>query len=79
VNSVDLRLDQQHSNPLKLSDCRDAFSRTLEAIAAEDERIVAIVNDSTGSTKLKNFRATFPERFINVGIADRQGDGTDKG
>jgi transketolase len=71
VNPVDLRLDQQHSNPLKLSDCRDAFSRTLEAIAAEDERIVAIVNDSTGSTKLKNFRATFPERFINVGIAEQ--------
>jgi transketolase len=71
VNSVDLQPGQQPGSALKLSDCRDAFSRTLEAIAAEDERIVAVVNDSTGSTKLKNFRAAFPERFINVGIAEQ--------
>src|ERR1700761_2267786 len=40
-------------------------------MAAEDESIVAIVNDATGSTKLKNFRARFPNRFINVGIAEQ--------
>ena len=54
-----------------LHDCRDAFSQTLEALAAEDDRVVVVVNDSVSSTKLKNFRARFPDRFINVGIAEQ--------
>ena len=55
----------------KLFDCRDAFSQTLEAMAQADERVCAVVNDSVSSTKLKNFSARFPERFINVGIAEQ--------
>lgn len=54
-----------------LYDCRDAFAATLEAMAAEDPRIAAVVNDSVNSTKLKGFRAKFPERFVNVGIAEQ--------
>ena len=56
---------------VKRFDCRDAFSQTLEAMAAEDERIVVVVNDSVSSTKLKGFRAKFPGRFVNVGIAEQ--------
>ncbi len=52
-------------------DCRDAFAATLEAMAEEDPLIAAVVNDSVNSTKLKNFRAKFPERFVNVGIAEQ--------
>ena len=52
-------------------DCRDAFSTELEALAAEDSRVAAVVNDSVSSTKLKNFRSKFPERFVNVGIAEQ--------
>jgi hypothetical protein len=54
-----------------LYDCRDAFAATLEAMAAEDGRIAAVVNDSVNSTKLKGFRAKFPARFVNVGIAEQ--------
>jgi transketolase len=54
-----------------LYDCRDAFASTLEAMAAEDERIAAVVNDSVSSTKLKGFRSKFPTRFVNVGIAEQ--------
>jgi len=54
-----------------LYDCRDAFASTLEAMAAEDERIAAVVNDSVSSTKLKGFRSKFPARFVNVGIAEQ--------
>jgi transketolase len=71
VNSIDLHPGQQSRTTIELFDCRDAFSKTLEEMAEEDERIVAVVNDSTGSTKLKNFRAIFPDRFINVGIAEQ--------
>jgi transketolase len=54
-----------------LFDCRDAYSRALEALAASDDRIVAVVNDSVGSSKLGKFRDRFPNRLINVGIAEQ--------
>lgn len=52
-------------------DCRNAFVQTLESIAETDDRIVAVVNDSVGSSKLAEFRSRFPERLINVGIAEQ--------
>jgi len=55
----------------KLYDCRDAFTETLEALAAANKDIVAVVNDSVGSSKLTGFRDKFPERLINVGIAEQ--------
>ncbi|WP_068113516.1 transketolase family protein [Tropicimonas marinistellae] len=55
----------------KLYDCRDAFTATLEAMAAENGDIVAVCNDSVGSSKLAGFRDRFPERLINVGIAEQ--------
>jgi len=55
----------------KLYDCRDAYSQALEAMAAADPRVCAIVSDSVSSTKLKPFSQKFPERFVNVGIAEQ--------
>jgi transketolase len=52
-------------------DCREAFQRTLVELAGEDERIVAVVNDSVGSSKLGGFAKAFPDRLINVGIAEQ--------
>src|SRR3954469_14418268 len=52
-------------------DCRDSYARTLEALAAEDSRIVAVVNDSVGSSKLVKFREMFPDQLVNVGIAEQ--------
>jgi transketolase len=52
-------------------DCRDAWARTLEELAAADPRIVAVVNDSVGSSKLGGFQKKFPDRLINVGIAEQ--------
>lgn len=52
-------------------DCRDTFSKTVEALAEQDPRIVTVVSDSVGSSKLVNFRKRFPDRMINVGIAEQ--------
>ena len=52
-------------------DCRDAFQRTLVELAGQDDRIVAVVNDSVGSSKLAAFGKAYPERLINVGIAEQ--------
>jgi transketolase len=54
-----------------LHDCRDAWVETLIELAEADERIVAVVNDSVGSSKLNPFQDRFPDRLINVGIAEQ--------
>ncbi|WP_062521942.1 transketolase family protein [Demequina silvatica] len=55
----------------KLHDCRDAWVEALVELGQEDDRIVAVVNDSVGSSKLGPFQSEFPERLINVGIAEQ--------
>jgi transketolase len=60
-------------------DCRAAFSDTLVALAEADPRIVVVVNDSVGSSNLRAFRSRFPERMINVGIAEQNMVGVSAG
>jgi transketolase len=55
----------------QLFDCRDAYASALEEMAAADERVCAVANDSLSSAKLKNFKTRFPDRFVNVGIAEQ--------
>ena len=52
-------------------DCRKAFADELIALAREDDRIVAVCNDSVGSSNLGEFQREFPDRLINVGIAEQ--------
>ena len=59
------------TNAGELHDCRDAFTSTLEAMAAQNTNIVVVCSDSVGSSKLGGFRERWPERLINVGIAEQ--------
>lgn len=52
-------------------DCRDAFAAAIEDVAVQDQRICAVVNDSVGSSKIGGFGKRFPDRLINVGIAEQ--------
>lgn len=52
-------------------DCRQAFAEELAVLARANPRIVAVCNDSVGSSNLVAFRKAFPERVINVGIAEQ--------
>ena len=52
-------------------DCRNAYVDTLADLAHTDHRIVGVVNDSVGSSKLDAFKKAFPDRLINVGIAEQ--------
>src|SRR5271155_3651248 len=54
-----------------LVDCRDAFASTVAEMAAADERVVVVCSDSVGSSKLVEFKRRFPDRLINVGIAEQ--------
>ncbi|MFV0358269.1 transketolase family protein [Tropicimonas sp.] len=64
-----MALDDVKDRPM--FDCRNAFAETIEALAAADDRIVVVVNDSVGSSKLNGFQKKFPERTVNVGIAEQ--------
>jgi transketolase len=57
--------------PQGLFDCRDAYVRAVEELAGRDARVVAVVNDSVGSSKLGGFKERFPDRLVNVGIAEQ--------
>jgi transketolase len=62
-----------------LHDCRKSFSDTLVALAEADPRIVAVANDSIGSSNLKEFKKRFPDRVVNVGIAEQNMVGVSAG
>ncbi|SFL68523.1 1-deoxy-D-xylulose-5-phosphate synthase [Salibacterium qingdaonense] len=47
------------------------FSGTLQRIAAEDTRVVALTAAMPGGTKLDQFAEAFPDRMFDVGIAEQ--------
>lgn len=49
---------------------RDAFGEAIVR-AGEDERIVVLTGDLRDSTRTERFAEKFPERFVDVGIAER--------
>ncbi len=55
----------------QLFDCRDAFAAALLELAEQQPNIVAVVNDSVGSSKIGAFQKKFPDRLVNVGIAEQ--------
>jgi transketolase len=49
---------------------RDAYGKTLLELGREDERVVVLDADLSGSTKTAGFAKEFPERFFNAGVAE---------
>lgn len=50
---------------------RDGFGEGLVLAAQADERIVALCADLTESTRMEAFKKQFPERFVEVGVAEQ--------
>lgn len=57
---------------------REAFFRSLVRLAAEDERIYLLAGD-LGFSVADEFRRRFPERFLNVGVAEQNMTGVAAG
>ncbi len=49
---------------------RTTFLKTLEEVAAGDERVVLLTGD-LGYTVVESFEEKFPDRFVNVGVAEQ--------
>ena len=50
---------------------RKGFGRGLKAAGEADENVVALSADLTDSTQISLFKAAFPERFIEIGVAEQ--------
>lgn len=50
---------------------RKGFGRGLKAAGEADNNVVALSADLTDSTQISLFKAAFPERFIQIGIAEQ--------
>ncbi len=67
--TVDTAVDETADLPV--TTFTDAFTRSLLRQAEADPRIVAITAAMPGPTGLLPFEARFPERFVDVGIAEQ--------
>jgi len=56
---------------IKLEPIRAGFGRGLVQAAQQDDNVVAACADLTDSTKMGDFAKTFPERYIEIGIAEQ--------
>ncbi|HLH21852.1 MAG TPA: transketolase C-terminal domain-containing protein [Chloroflexota bacterium] len=67
----------QHLNPklfaadLEQVPSRNGYGDGLVQAGAEDPRIVALSADLTESTRTEAFKERFPERFVEVGVAEQ--------
>ena len=52
------------------NDTRSGFGAGLLELGRTNENVVALCADLTGSLKMNEFRNEFPNRFIQVGIAE---------
>ena len=71
--------NRQEAEKQQLFDCRDAYAKALEEMAARDARVSVVINDSLSSAKMKDFKTKYPERFVNVGIAEQNMVGVGNG
>ncbi len=56
--------------PTGKSDTRSGFGAGLLELGQENENVIALCADLTGSLKMTDFKNAFPERFYQVGIAE---------
>jgi transketolase len=56
---------------VEMKKTREGFGRALVALGEKDPRIVVLVGDLSESTMVHFFAERFPERFVQVGIAEQ--------
>lgn len=50
---------------------RNGFGRGLKQAGEGDERVVALCADLTESTQIEPFKNAFPDRFVEIGVAEQ--------
>lgn len=60
-----------YNDDVKQEPIRAGFGRGLKAAGEADTNVVALCADLTDSTQMSLFKAAFPERFIEIGVAEQ--------
>lgn len=63
--------DDIYSSDVPSEPIRSGFGRGLKAAGEADENVVALCADLTDSTKMSEFKEAFPDRFVEVGVAEQ--------
>lgn len=72
MNNLDMHLVHNiGAADIKSEPIRAGFGRGLKAAGTQDERVVALCADLTGSTKMNEFADAFPDRFTEIGIGEQ--------
>jgi transketolase len=67
----DLHLKENMFDAPEHSPTRDGFGHGLIEAATADSRVVALCADLTESTRVEGFKKQFPERYVEVGVAEQ--------
>lgn len=68
---MNLEKNVYQKDKLEQKPTRDGYGQGLVELGKENENIVALGADLTGSTRVNYFKDEFPDRFIQVGIAEQ--------
>lgn len=68
---MNLVKDLYQREKLEQKPTRDGYGEGLVELGKKDPRVVVLCADLTGSTRSKMFKDEFPDRFIEVGIAEQ--------
>ena len=60
-----------YDDDVKQEPIRAGFGRGLKAAGEANEKVVALCADLTDSTKMSDFKTAFPERFVEIGVAEQ--------
>lgn len=73
MNTTDLHLHTDILNPEKLEAraTRDGFGRGLVDAGKADQRVLALCADLSESTRAHWFKEAFPERYVELGVAEQ--------
>lgn len=63
--------DRLYTDDVALEPIRAGFGRGLKAAGETNEKIVALCADLTESTQMHLFKEAFPNRFIEIGVAEQ--------
>ena len=59
------------SKTIETAATRDGYGQGLVSLGEKNEKVVVLFADLTESTRCRHFAAKFPERFVEVGVAEQ--------
>lgn len=62
---------EEHKDSVQQRAIRDGFGDAIVEVAQRDARVVVVCADVTDSVRLSQFKERFPERYVEVGVAEQ--------